>query len=53
MGWMVFITLLIFYVLGVWVFRAIGTVRILPLVALGLLAADRCLIWHYRSTHQD
>jgi hypothetical protein len=43
---------LIFYGLGVWVFHATGPVQILPLVALGLLAADRFLIWRYRSTPQ-
>jgi len=45
---MVFITLLIFYVLGYWVFHAIGPVRILPFVALVVLVIDRLMIWRYR-----
>jgi len=49
MGWMVFITLLLFYVLGYWVFHATGPVRLLPYVALVLLAIDRVMIWKASS----
>jgi len=49
MGWMVFTTLMIFYVLGVWVFRATGPVRMLPYVAVSVLVIDRVLVRWYRS----
>jgi hypothetical protein len=48
MGWMVFITLLIFYALGVWVFRGNWPVRILPVAAVILLVIDRALVAIYR-----
>ena len=46
MGFMVVITLLIFYALGVAVFHA-TSVQILPGVALLVLTADRWLVWKY------
>ena len=47
MGWIIVITLLIFYALGVWVFHATGPVRVLPLAALVVLIIDRLLIRRY------
>jgi hypothetical protein len=46
MGWMIVITLLIFYALGVAVFHA-TSVEVLPGVALVVLIADRWLVWKY------
>ena len=46
MGWMVIITLLIFYALGVAVFHVPG-VELLPGIALIILIADRWLVWKY------
>jgi hypothetical protein len=54
MGWIIAITLLIFYALGVWVFHATA-VRVLPVVAIAVLVIDRLLIWKYgaRRTHSS
>jgi hypothetical protein len=49
MGWMIAIALLIFYVLGTWIFHATGPVRFLPYVAVIVFIIDRLLIRHYRS----
>ena len=46
MGWMIIITLVIFYALGVAVFHAPG-MEILPGIALLVLIADRWLVWKY------
>ena len=46
MGWMIIITLVIFYALGMIVFHA-TSVQILPGVALLVLIADRWLVWQY------
>jgi len=46
MGWMIILTLLIFYALGVAVFHA-TSVEVLPGVALLVLIADRWLVWKY------
>ena len=53
MGWIVTLTLVLFYALGVVVFHA-KSVRILPLVALLVFICDRWLIWKYgkRSSPQ-
>jgi hypothetical protein len=48
MGWIVFITLLIFYVLGLRVFHGNWPIHILPVVAGILLVIDRALIAIYR-----
>jgi hypothetical protein len=37
MGWFVFIVLLLFYVLGLFVFHATGPIHILPFVAVAAL----------------
>jgi hypothetical protein len=46
MGWMIIITLLIFYALGIEVFHA-TSVDVLPGFALMVLIADRWLVWKY------
>ena len=48
MGWMIIITLLIFYALGAGVFHA-TSVQVLPGVALLVLIADRWLVWKYSN----
>jgi len=46
MGWMIVITLLIFYALGVVAFHS-TTVEVLPGIALLVLIADRWLVRKY------
>jgi hypothetical protein len=46
MGWMIIITLLICYALGVMVFHT-NSVEMLPGIALLVLIADRWLMWKY------
>jgi hypothetical protein len=48
MGWMVFLTLLIFYALGLRMFPDFAPVQALPVVALVVLIIDRLLIIRYR-----
>jgi hypothetical protein len=48
MGWMVFLTLLIFYALGVRMFPDFAPVQALPVAAIVLLIIDRLLIMKYR-----
>ena len=48
MGWILFITLLLLYGLGLLVFHASGAVHTLPLVAVGVLAADWLLNRRYK-----
>ena len=50
MGWMVFLTLLIFYALGVRMLPTFAPVRALPIVAIAVLIIDRLLIAKYRSS---
>jgi uncharacterized membrane protein (DUF106 family) len=52
MGWMIIITLLIFYALGVAVFH-VSSVQVLPGVALLVLIADRWLVWKYSQRNTD
>jgi hypothetical protein len=52
MGWMIVITLLIFYALGVAVFHA-PSVQVLPGVALIVLITDRWLFWKYSEQNPD
>ena len=47
MAWIVSITLLLFYVLGLFVFHATGPVHILPFVAVAILLLDRFLRRRY------
>jgi hypothetical protein len=49
MGWIVFVTLLIFYALGVRMLPAFAAVQALPIVAIAVLLIDRILIAKYRS----
>ena len=48
MAWMIFIVLLLFYVLGLFVFHATGPIHILPLVAIAIPLIDRILVRRYR-----
>ena len=50
MGWMVSITLLIFYGLGAWVFHVPEQVRVIPIIATVVFIIDRLLILRYRSS---
>ena len=43
MAWVIFVTLLLFYVLGLFVFHATGPVHILPFVAVAIPLLDRFL----------
>ena len=52
MGWMIVITLLIFYALGVAVFHA-TSVEVLPGIALVVLMADRWFVWKYSEREGD
>ncbi|MDX6382760.1 MAG: hypothetical protein QOK48_333 [Blastocatellia bacterium] len=44
MVWIIVITLLLFYVLGLFVFHATGPVHVLPFVALALPVVDWWLV---------
>lgn len=44
MAWVIFVTLLLFYVLGLFVFHATGPVHMLPFVAVAIPLLDRFLI---------
>ncbi|HEY6045887.1 MAG TPA: hypothetical protein VIU65_04745 [Pyrinomonadaceae bacterium] len=48
MGWMVFLTLMIFYALGLRMFPDFAPVQALPIVAIAFLIIDRLLIMKYR-----
>jgi hypothetical protein len=48
MAWIISLTLLLFYVLGLFVFHATGPVHILPFVAIAVPIVDRILIKKYR-----
>jgi hypothetical protein len=43
MAWIVFVTLLLFYVLGLFVFHATGPVHVLPFAAVASVLLDRFL----------
>ena len=49
MGWIIFIVLLLFYVLGLLVFHASGPVHILPFVAIAVLVIDWLLKRKYAA----
>ena len=49
MGWIIFIVLLLFYVLGVSVFHATGPIHVLPFAAVAVLLAYYMLIRRYRN----
>ena len=44
MAWIISITLLLFYVLGLFVFHATGPVHVLPFAAVAVLLLDRILM---------
>lgn len=48
MGWFVFIVLLLFYVLGLFVFHATGPIHILPFVAVATVIGYVWLRRRYR-----
>ena len=48
MGWIIFVVLLLFYVLGLLVFHATGPIHILPFVAIGVLIGYLVLVRRYR-----
>jgi hypothetical protein len=50
MAWMISIALLLFYVLGLFVFHATGPVHVLPLVAVAVPLVDRLLTRNYKTT---
>jgi len=50
MAWMIFVTLLLFYVLGLFVFHATGPVHILPFVAVAIPLIDRFLVRRYKAS---
>ena len=50
MAWIIFVTLLLFYVLGLFVFHATGPVHILPFVAVAVIVADRVMMRRYKTT---
>jgi len=53
MAWIIFVTLLLFYVLGLFVFHATGPVHILPFVAVAIPLLDRFLIRRSKTaTHE-
>lgn len=50
MAWIVSIALLLFYVLGLFVFHATGPVHVLPVVAVAVPIVDRLLTRKYKTT---
>jgi hypothetical protein len=50
MAWMISIALLLFYVLGLFVFHATGPVHVLPFVAVAVPLVDRFLTRNYKTT---
>ena len=49
MAWIIFIVLLLFYVLGLSVFPASGSIHILPFVAVAVLLVNRWLMRKYTA----
>ena len=49
MAWIVSVTLLLFYILGLFVFHATGPVHILPFVAVAVPLIDQFLMRRYKS----
>ena len=50
MACMIFVVLLLFYVLGLFVFHATGPIHVLPFVAIAVPLIDRVLIRKYKET---
>ena len=53
MAWIIFVTLLLFYVLGLFVFHATGPVHVLPFVAIAVPLVDRVLQRKYKANNLD
>lgn len=53
MAWIIFVVLLLFYVLGLFVFHATGPVHILPFVMIAIPIVDRILVRKYKTNTQD
>jgi hypothetical protein len=49
MAWIIFVTLLLFYVVGLFVFHATGPVHVLPFVAVAMPLIDRFLVHKYKG----
>ena len=49
MAWIILIVLLLFYVLGLFVFHATGPVHILPFVMIAIPIVDRILVRKYKT----
>lgn len=47
MAWIIFVVLLLFYVLGLFVFHATGPIHIVPFVAIAVPLIDRFLVRKY------
>ena len=50
MAWIIFVVLLLFYVLGLFVFHATGPIHILPFVAVAIPLIDRFLVRRYKAS---
>lgn len=44
MAWLIFVTLMLFYVLGLFVFHATGPIHLLPFVAVAVPLIDHFLV---------
>jgi hypothetical protein len=53
MAWIISITLLLFYVLGLFVFHATGPVHVLPFVVVAVLLIDYFLRRKYKTENID
>jgi len=53
MAWIISIVLLLFYVLGLYVFHATGPVHVLPFVAVAVPLVDRLLTRRARTTSPE
>jgi hypothetical protein len=53
MAWIIFIVLLLFYVLGLFVFHATGPVHVLPFVAVAVPLLDRILARRHKAGAPD
>jgi hypothetical protein len=53
MAWIISVTLLLFYVLGLFVFHATGPVHVLPFVAVAVALVDNVLIRRSKTATSD
>ena len=49
MAWIIVVVLLLFYILGLFVFHATGPVHILPFVAVAVPLIDHFLVRKYKA----